>query len=69
MRKRKLILINIMFLALFLLGSAVYEFDMRKFPEDASFLSKYSVIISNALLAAGCFYEVYFVKSKTRKKN
>ena len=64
MSKRKLILINIMFVALFLLGYAVYEFDTTEFPAEASFLSKYSAIIANSFLAIGCFYEIYFGKSK-----
>ena len=54
-----------MYAALFLFGYTVFEFERTEFSEEASFLSKYSGMISNLLLALGCFYEIYFEKPKS----
>jgi hypothetical protein len=63
--KKKTVLITIMYAALFLFGYTVFEFERTEFSEEASFLSKYSGMISNLLLALGCFYEIYFEKPKS----
>ena len=67
MNTKKIILTNVMYLAIFLLAYAVYEHEKTTFSVEATFLSKYSAIIANALLAFGCFYEIYYGKSKPSK--
>ncbi len=58
--KRRVILMVIMYVALFLIGHSIYELDSIAISKNQSFLSRYAGVIANSLLALGCFWELYF---------